>query len=433
MKPARRYLLVLLCSLMVRSAGAQQALPVYSPFTTASFRQAFYRGLLTWSIRNNLAKTLPDTDNAYDFQSAFWPMELVLYKSPYVRQRLNYAFSCIDSLSTDFQRGLLELVYTNWPGTFDAPVEDLLRRTRSPEILALSAEYLRRDRPDSAVRDLVQEQLARDPFDTLQSDPVLGALMQRLQPAFPPQALPPLRDLLSEGFAAGLPVLYSFQRPDRNFPGLAVVRGPDGRFVRNPDSGYFHVAQLARAISNLPYYLINGNTPQGIFRMSGLAVSSSRFIGPTTNIQLSMPCEIPADSFVINAPPQDTAWSRQVYSQLLPESWRGYAPVFQSYTAGKAGRTAIIAHGTTIDPAYYKGQPYYPETPSLGCLCCYETWSADSGRRLQSDQQQLVDALRSTGATSGYAVVIELPGTGPVRLSEIRAYLKQAEQLDGQP
>lgn len=433
MKTARRYLLPLLCSLTLRAAEAQQALPVYSPFTTGSFRQAFYQGLLTWSIRNNLAKALPDTDNAYDFQSAFWPMELVLYKSPYVRQRLSYAFSKIDSLSTDFQRGLLELVYTNWPGSFSAPVASLLQGTRSPEILALAAEYLRRQRPDSAVRALVQLQLQRDPFDTLGSDPILQALLRRLQPDAAAPALPPLRDLLSEGFAAGLPVLYSFQRPDRNEPGLALVRRPDGRFVRNPDGSYFHVAQLARAISNLPYYLINGNTPQGIFRMSGLAVSTSRFIGPTTNIQLSMPYEIPADSFVINAPPQDTCWSKAVYRQLLPDSWRSYGPVYQSYTAGKAGRTAIIAHGTTIDPSYYKHQRYYPQTPSLGCLCCHEAWSADSGERLESDQQQLVDALSSTGATSGYAVVIELPGTGPVRLREIRAFLQEAEQLNGQP
>ena len=425
-----RYALLLSIGLLGASAAtAQQAMPVYSGFTTASFRQAFYQGLLTWSIRNNLSKSLPDTDNAYDFQSAFWPMELILYKSPYVKQRLDYAFLKADSLSEAFQRGLLEVVYTNWPDSFRVPVRQMLERTRQPEILALAAEYLLRGHPDSSIRNLVEMQLQRDPFDTLTQNPVLEALSRRLDPEAQAQAMPPLTDLLSEAFAAGLPVIYSFQRPDRNEPGLAVVRQPDGHFVRNPDGSIFHVPQLARAISNLPYYLTNGNTPQGIFRMSGFAVSSSRFIGPTTNIQLSMPYEIPADSFVIDAPPTDTVWSRDLYGRLLPTSWRGYTPIYQAYLAGEAGRTAIIAHGTTIDPSYYRGQRYYPQTPSLGCLCCHEAWSADSGLRVESDQQQLVDALRSTGASAGYTVVIDVSGgKGPVRLSEVLPELLDAER-----
>ena len=64
-------------------------------------------------------------------------------------------------------------------------------------------------------------------------------------------------------------------------------------------------------------------------------------------------------------------------------------------------------HGTTIDPAYYKGQSYYPQTPSLGCLCSYEEWDVN-GKRIISNQQKLVDKLNGIGATNGYVVVIDI-------------------------
>jgi hypothetical protein len=189
------------------------------------------------------------------------------------------------------------------------------------------------------------------------------------------------------------------------------------------------VAQLARSISNLPFYLVDGNTPQGIFRMSGFAVSSSRFIGPTQNIQLSMPYEIPPDSFLVTPSSGDTTWSVDRYRDLLPSSWRLYEPAYQSYYAGQAGRTAIIAHGTTIDAAYYTGKTYYPQTPSLGCLCTHESWSPENGERLESDQQKLVDAVKRAGSGTGYAVVVELGDQKtPVTLPEVLPLIRQAEK-----
>ena len=64
-------------------------------------------------------------------------------------------------------------------------------------------------------------------------------------------------------------------------------------------------------------------------------------------------------------------------------------------------------HGTTVDPAYYKGKSYYPQTPSLGCLCSYEEWNT-KGFRVKSNQQQIDDALDTFDASNGYVVVIEL-------------------------
>ena len=70
-----------------------------------------------------------------------------------------------------------------------------------------------------------------------------------------------------------------------------MVRAKDGSFVKAADGSYFSVPQLARSCSNMPGYITNGNTPQGIFKIFGLDVSKSSMIGPTTNIQMVLPYE----------------------------------------------------------------------------------------------------------------------------------------------
>lgn len=419
----RLFPVVLLLPLALQAQEAR----VVSPFTTSSYRTLFDAALLKYSILKNLSVPLADSDDVYEFQSAFWPMELILYKTPYVRERLSFALGKAAGLPPYFQRGLLETLYTNWPDTFRAQVSALMRKTERPEIFALCAEYLWQGGRYPREADTIGALLQRK-FDTVENNAVVMMLGQRLKMKAPPSR-PPLADLLSEQFAPGLTVMYSFQRPDRDYPGLVVVRKPDGTFVRDSSGRIFAVAQLARSISNLPFYLVNGNTPQGIFRMSGFAVSSSRFIGPTRNIQLSMPYEIPPDSFLITPSSGDTAWSVERYRELLPSSWRLYQPIYESYYAGQAHRTAIIAHGTTIDAAYYTGKTYYPQTPSLGCLCTHESWSPENGERLQSDQQKLVDAVKQAGNGTGYAVVVDLGDEkAPVTLAEVLPLIRQAEK-----
>ncbi len=92
-------------------------------------------------------------------------------------------------------------------------------------------------------------------------------------------------------------------------------------------------------------------------------------------------------------------------------------PLYESYYAGLAGRSEIIAHGTTIDPHYYAGKPYYPLTPTEGCLCTKEIWN---GKRISSDQQKLVNGLLKAGGANGYCVVIEIDDkNAPVTLNDV--------------
>src|SRR5262249_2771248 len=79
-----------------------------------------------------------------------------------------------------------------------------------------------------------------------------------------------------------------------------------------------------------------------------------------------------------------------------------------SFYAGRIGRNAIIAHGTTIDPEYFKDQPYYPLTPTNGCLCAKELWNISNGRLLVSEQFNLVSAYNATPGSKGYLYVIDV-------------------------
>jgi hypothetical protein len=117
----------------------------------------------------------------------------------------------------------------------------------------------------------------------------------------------------------------------------------------------------------------------------------------------------------------DSVWTTEYYQKLLPQKLKDYLPLYESYYAGLAGRSEIIAHGTTIDPTFYSGKPYYPLTPTEGCLCTKEIWN---GRRIESDQQKLVNGLLKAGGANGYCVVIEIGDKdAPVTIKELLSFL----------
>jgi hypothetical protein len=241
---------------------------------------------------------------------------------------------------------------------------------------------------------------------------------------------PNLLELFAHVKARGIRAVYSFQRWDRDRPGIALIQGADGKFARDASGDLVTIEQLARSGSNLPYFITNGNTPQGIYRISGTAVSSNRFIGPTPNLQLSMPFEGHwSDYFHFDADSTDPI---RPYLSLLPESWQSYAPLREAFTAGKAGRTEIIAHGTTIDPAYFANRLFHPISPTLGCLCARETWDPQTGRLQESEQFKLTETFLRSPGEKGYLFVINLDDREePVRAEEMRRLVDRFEKGSG--
>lgn len=382
--------------------------------TKTENRQKLYRSLVN-SINKNLS--LPLTDSTEEnWMDAFYSIELLRYKSPWVENKLHVAFAGIENRSGFFQHALMECIFDIYPGEFEKEARSLFGATTSDKCFAICAEYLLRK--NSQDHDVL---LAILPG---RNSAVINGLWNHV--AQPKQAFPPLKDLLHQPFFEKAKVVFSFQRKNRNYPGLAVIRDSAGKFAEDAYGNIFSVPQLARSISNLPGYISNGNTPQGIFRMHGFGMSKSIFIGPTANIQLTMPGETSLQHFFNDSTIIDSVWTNDWYKKLLPNSWNAYIPFYESFFAGMAGRTEIIAHGTTVDPSYYKGTTYYPLTPTLGCLCTKELWSETDGKRLQSDQQKLVNALEKAGGADGYYIVVELDDQQkPVSIEELLPYLKQ--------
>lgn len=396
---------------------------VYCSFATRQRRAEFYQNLVTNYIHKDLALPLADSTED-DWSDPFWGMELIQFRTPYIRDRISRVWDHMEERSPGFQRAFLELIYTNYPGLFPAQVAQLLQTTPDVHLFALCAEYLMKDPGDTADRRLIRREIALR-MDTSR-DATIDLLRRHLNHEGAPTLTPPMEDLFSPDFLPGRIVVYSLQRSDRDYPGLLVIRQGDGHFLRNPDSTYFAIPQLARSITNLPYYLHDGNTPQGIYLMNGIGVSQSRFLGPTPNIQLQMPYETTPGRFLKDEAITDTAWTEDIYKRLLPRDWAADFDIYGSFYAGQVGRREVIAHGTTIDPVYYKGSVWYPETPSLGCLCASELWD-EQGLRIYSDQQKIIDALATAEGDDGYLVVVDLDDRpAPVRLSDVYSAMEAA-------
>jgi hypothetical protein len=400
---------------------------LYAKFTTKESQERTYHNLINNTINKNLSLPLNDSTEA-NWEDAFSALELLLYRNKIVDTKVYQAFETIESRSKDFQRALLELAYTNYPSAFIIEVATLLQNTDDAKIFAMCVEYLLEQNPDRLIVNSIEDLMLKK-FTDQQANPIITMLSEHIA-QFKKPDLPFIEnkfftDILNKRFLPGQIIMYSFQRKDRNYPGLVLIRTREGKFIRDSSENIFYAPQLARSITNLPFYLTNGNTPEGIFRMHGFDVSTSIFIGPSPNIQLSMPGETSLKKFFNDDSIQDTVWTKEYYAKQLPLSLQNYAPLYHTYYAGIAGRTEIISHGTTINPEYYKGKPYYPHTPTQGCLCTKEIWD---GKRLESNQTKLINALLKAGGAEGYCVVIELDDKkAPVSIEELMPMLLKAE------
>lgn len=388
-----------------QNSFAQNDVPLYTTYTTVQARAKMHDLVIKNTIVNNLSLPISDSTES-NWEDAFNAMEVFNYTSPLTFEKIKIAFDSIQNRSIYFQRLLLELIYTLYPKEFIPQVKSIMGNSYYPKVIAMSAEYIIRHNKDSGTIEPIFRMLFEKFSDSVYKDPILNSLLHRLRPDnvnISKKEL--LASILNKSFLPGKIVMYSFQRKNRDYPGMVIIRNAQGQIITDDNGGIFTVPQLARSISNLPYYLTNGNTPQGIYRMYGFAVSMSNFIGPTANVQMGMPVELSKQKFFDDSTITDSIWTIEDYRKLLPANLSSYFPLFGSYYAGTAGRTEVIAHGTTLDPELYAGKSYYPLTPTQGCLCTKEIWN---GKREQSDQQKLINGLLKAGGGKGYAVVIEL-------------------------
>ena len=349
-------------------------------------------------------------------------MELIQFKNEFTDSVITSCFKNLKERSIEFQRSFLEIVYTIYQDNYITDVETFAKETNNPKLFAMCVDYLKQSGYD--VNEMLEGFLERNPL--LIGNPIIVMLKNDLSNEL--ISLPPIQDLLGHSFENKL-VIFSIQRSNRDYPGLVIIRKADGKFLRNESGEILSIPQLARAITDLPGYITNGNTPEGILSIQGIDFSKSDFIGPSPNLQLVLPYEVKPDKF-FHLSYKDTLWSLNKYKSLLPESWKEYTNIYEAYYAGKAGRNEIIAHGTTIDPGFYDGTSYFPFTPSLGCLTTKELWSYETGNIIESDQIKLMNAFKNAGNENGYFIVVNIDDQkAAVALNEIINTILEAERI----
>jgi len=362
---------------------------IYTDFVLYNKRVALEKDLRERVVGRHFAAPL-DSNTEDGYLSACWAVEQFLFDGPDVEQGFDRLFAGYAGLSYDTKRAFLEALYAVGQDRYRREVDTLLLREQDARLFALCVVYLFRvDAGVARGNELKIRMVERFPgYDTI---PVLRELQGYL--SFVRPELPPVGELFA--WERGVKTIYSFQRWNRDYGGLAIVQNADGSFVRDGEGRLRVFEQLARSGPGLPYFLTNGNTPQGVYRITGTDVSRTNFIGPTPNLQLLLPGEGRVDTL-------------ERYRELLPPGWRDYAPMMEAWAAGAIGRTEIIAHGTTIDPEYFKGRPWYPLTPTMGCLCAKELWNVTTGHPLVSEQNNLVNAFLETPGRQGLLIVINL-------------------------
>lgn len=365
--------------------------------TFFAFTQATVREKTKIELVNSVDATvqIPLVDSNYKkWKSAFWAMEIMLYKPATFEKNIPVFLNQLNQLNAGLQWAFLEALYTLYPGDYTPYMKEILQGAKSDKIKALLLEYLRLGNIDPIISS----------NDSFNQSPYYQLYLLNNKPSSNSISIKE-STILNNEFLPNQNILISFQYKDRNRPGYLMIRTAESKWVTDKKNEPLRFTQLARSITNMPYYLTNGNTPQGLFRITGLDTSNNNWIGPTANLQMLMPYE-QNNGPLFFSNPTDQIDNKNLYQTLLgPLS--NISGLWQSYDAGKIGRSEIIAHGTTIPIEFYSKQPYFPCTPSLGCLCSPEIWN-EEGKLVSSIQTEWITAVKKLAQLPNYLLVIDL-------------------------
>ncbi|HLX91981.1 MAG TPA: hypothetical protein VKR32_09885 [Puia sp.] len=383
-----------------------------------------------------IAKTFStplDGNNEYKYETACDAIAQFQFLNSEIENGFSQIFRLYDSLEYDTRKSFLEAVYAVSPEKYESEMWAVLEKENSPALFAISASYLYRFDPSISNSNRLKIALVEKfpGFDSLAVlEDLVNFLSYHRQQVH--KATPEIIQLFRYQHFKQQKTIYSFQRWNRDYPGLAIIQYADGHFARDAGGRLLVFSQLARSGSDLPYFLHNGSTPQGIYSIQGTGISHNNFIGPTPSIQLLLPFEEKWEKYFHTEASfhQD---SLRAYLEQLPATWRHYEPMMESWNAGQAGRSWIIAHGTTIDPEYFKDKPFYPLTPTEGCLCAKEIWNNTTGHLLISEQFNLVSAFQATPGNKGVLFVVNIDNQGrPVSREEVESLVRQFEKNKSQ-
>lgn len=422
-----RSLLVIGCCICV-SAKAQDSIYQYdihsiqSPFTLAARRASFENYLFNKTIKETFSGPL----NQYTedkFQDAALSAVQFLIENPFTQRGLDKMFDWYFQSDPYTRETALMTAYAIYPKLYNEKIAAIVPYEKNPKLFAMGLLYnFQNDSSDAFIRKALRQ--INIQFAQNEAIPVLAELKKYLYSHKRDEgaATPSLRELFNYQRLFQQKTIYSFQRWNRDYPGICIVQYEDGSFAKDSTGRLVTIKQLARSGSGMPYFITNGNTPQGIYRIAGINSSIDHLIGPTPNLQSIIPFQ--NDSVFYRGITYDpTASPLDNYKRLLPPSWQNYTPMQESFFAGLTGRRFIVVHGSTLDSKFFKDEPFYPLTPTDGCLATAETWDPQNGYLQQSDQLRLVNTFLRTPSTMGMLVVIDLDnqqrGVMPEEIEEL--------------
>ncbi len=336
-----------------------------------------------------------------DFESVY-SLLLQLYTSDEIYNAVKLASEYAPNGSVKFQKVVVEAIITLYPTEFKEAIDLLFKTTTNPTLYSYLVHYYSKQNSFDKTEHIKE---IKNRFSNYTKVPQLKYLIYYLEQDS--LSTPPLKDILSNKFIEGKTIIFSLHRKDRSYPGITIIKKPNGEFVMGDNYSIFYVEQLALSVTNLPGYLSQGNTPQGIFSVVGFYNSPTPSIGPTAAVLTRIPYEVPIKLWY-HSTVSKSYWDINDYKNLLPKSWQDYLPMYESFYAGKTGRRKIVMHGSVDDLSFYDTLPYAPLTPSKGCLTTTEIWSDSTGYNIKSNQAKLMNAFFSTGQLYGFLVVIDI-------------------------
>lgn len=331
-----------------------------------------------------------------NWESYAWATTFLMDDSKQNYTVLQKALQNYNQLQKSDLQKVFESVFACFPNQFVSEMQLIAENeSENEKIFASTINYLSQNK-------VAIEYFLDSKFKT-SNHPIILALRNQFQSEYHPISYADVVRLMNYNKTKNSKFLYSIQHKDRNKVGKVFVQSENGFLVKE-NSKVVLIDQLARSATNLPMYITNGNTPVGLFKIDSLHQSENLFIGPTLSFVTFMPFECAASVFY-NSPTID--FTLENYLSFFPKELRNNTLLQQTYWAGKAGRSEIHFHGTTIDSDLYKDKEFYPQTPSMGCLCSNEAWD-NEGNLIESDQQKLVDTWLKTLGESGFGYVLEL-------------------------
>ncbi len=378
-----------------------------------------FRAELDTQIDNVFSSKLSwKTEKAWT--SLFRKVGLQLYKTDKIFSAVKLASKYAPSGSVKFQRTVVEAIVTLYPTEFKSTIDSLYKTTSDPTLYSYLVNYYSNQNSFIEKRYITK---TKNKFPNWEKIPQLKYLIYYLEQDS--ISTPSLSDIFSNKFIEGKTIIYSLQRKDRRYPGITIIKKPNGKFVKSDNDSIFYIEQLALSVTNLPGYLSQGNTPQGIFSVVGYYNSPTPSIGPTAAVLTRIPYEVPIKLWYHKTVSRNY-WAIEDYKNLLPKSWQNYLPIYESYYAGKTGRRKIVMHGSVDDLSFYNTLPYFPLTPSKGCLTTTEIWSDSTGQNIRSNQAKLMNAFFSTKQLRGFLVVIDIDDKKEaVTIADVLPFIKK--------